>query len=105
MSVDVTQKNDHISKYHAIGEQRFYRNLLCYAINKLIKIRDEEYPGTSPELEFLEHSERFLFLYRREADPTYLEISKLFRKAAHKIYRMMLKKGMTNKNLKFLNIV
>lgn len=105
MSVDATLKSDYVSRYNAVGEQKFYRNLLCYAINKLIKIRDDEYSGTSPELEFLDYSERFLFLYRREGDSIYLELSKVFRKAAHKIYRMMLKKGMTPKNMKFLNVV
>lgn len=104
MSGDLLKSN-FIEKYHSVGEQKFYKFLLSYAINKLIKIRDEEYIGTSPELEFLEYSERFLFLYRRENQEVHIEMSRLFRKAAHKIYRIMLKKGMTQRNAKFLNLV
>jgi hypothetical protein len=105
MNADAILKNDYVSRYQAAGEQRFYHNLLSYAVNKLIKIKDEEFLGISPELEFLEHSESFLFLYRRESDPVYLELSRVFRRAANKIYRMMLKKGMTQRNSKFLNVV
>ena len=35
----------------------------------------------------------------------YLDIAKVFRKVAHKIYRVMLKKSLTPKNSKFLNLV
>jgi hypothetical protein len=98
-------KRDFVDKYHSVGEQKFYRFLLVYAINKLIKIRDGEYKGTSPELEYLDYSERFVFLYRREAEEVYLKLAHIFRKAGNKIYRMMLKKGLTKKNSKFLNIV
>lgn len=105
MSGDPLNK-DLIDKYNSVGQQKFYRFLLTYAINKLIKIRDGDYKGTSsPELEFLEYAERFLQLSRREGDEVYLDISKIFRKAAHKIYRIMLKKQMTERNFKFLNLV
>lgn len=103
---DALLNKDFIDKYNSLGEDKFYRFLLTYAINKLIKIRDGEYRGTSsPEIEFLEFSEKFLLLSRREGDEVYLNISKVFRKAAHKIYRMMLKKKMTARNIKFLNLV
>ncbi len=105
VDADTTLKQDFVERYRSVGEQKFYRNLLCYAINKLIKIRDDEYTGTSPEIEFISYSERFLFLYRRESDPVNLELSRVFRKAANKIYRMMLKKEMTQRNPKFLNVV
>lgn len=102
---DALQTKDYVSRYHSIGEQRFYRDLLHYAVTKIISINKGEYKGTSPELEFLDYSERFLFLYRRESEDTYLELSKVFRKAGHKMYRIMLKKGMTPRNAKFLNLV
>ena len=97
-------RND-IDKYNSVGEQKFYRYLLCQAINKLIKIRDGEYKGISPEIEYLNYSERFLFLYRHEDDEAYLKLSSIFRKAAHKIYRFMLKRNMVARNSKFLNVV
>lgn len=99
-------KHDFVDKYNAVGEQKFYRFLLCYAINKLIKIRDGEYKeASSPELEFLDYAERFLILYRRDDQDSYIGMSRTFRKAAHKIYRIMLKKQMTERNAKFLNLV
>ena len=98
--------NDFIDKYHSVGEEKFYKFLLTYAINKLIKIKDGEYKETvSPELEFVEYADKFLKLSRREGDEKYLHISKIFRKAAHKVYRVMLRKKMTEKNVKFLNLV
>ncbi len=105
MNADTTFKQDFVDRYQSVGEHKFYRNLLSIAINKLIKIRDNEFTGTSPEIEFISYSERFLFLYRRESDPINLELSRVFRKAANKIYRLMLKKEMTQRNPKFLNVV
>jgi hypothetical protein len=98
-------KNDYLDKFFAIGGQGFYRYLICDAINKLIKIERNEYRGISPELECLNSSDKFLFLYRRENNEYYLDISRIFRKAGHKIYRLMLQKGMTEKNNRFLNLV
>jgi hypothetical protein len=63
------------------------------------------YKGQSPDLEFLEYYDKFMILYRREGDPNYLEVARIFRRAAHKIYRLMLKKQMTSHNAKFLNLV
>lgn len=103
MSADVITSD--LDKYHTIGEQKFYKHLLCQAIAKIVKIRNDEYKGTSPEMEYLNFSEKFLILYRREGIMEHLEVSKIFRKAAHKIYRIMLKKKMISVNSKFLNLV
>lgn len=100
-----TLKTDFVDKYNSVGEQKFYRFLLCYGIDKLLKIKSNDYKGTSPELEFLDYAGRFLILYRRDDRDIYLAMSRTFRKAAHKIYRIMLKKEMTTKNAKFLNLV
>jgi len=103
MNVDIL-KNDSIDKYHAIGQEKFYKSLLCGAISGLTKIKNGDFKGISPEIEFLSCSDKFLFLYRRESDVKYLELSRIYRRAAHKIYRLMLKKGMTKRNDKFLNL-
>jgi len=97
-------KNEYVTKYLA-GEHRFYRFLLTLALNKLVMITDGELHGITPELEFLQYSEKFMVLYRREGDAIFLEIAKLFRRAANKVYRVMLKKGLTKINNKFLNVV
>lgn len=104
MSVDVL-KEEFVPKYLAVGEQKFYRFLLVYALNKLIAIEREVYKGEVPNLEFLDYHDRFIILYRREGEEIYLQVARLFRKAAHKIYRVMLKKKMTEMNPKFLNVV
>lgn len=100
MSIDVLTQ-----EYSADGEQKFYRYLLVSALNKLVLIDKGTYKGITPELEFLDYHDRFIILYRREGDEIYLRVAQLLRKAAHKIYRIMLKKKMTVFNAKFLNTV
>lgn len=104
MGVDVL-KQEFVPKYLANGDQKFYRFLLLYAVNKLIAIEKDVYKGEVPNLEFLNYYDRFIILYRREGDEVYLQVARVFRKAAHKIYRIMLKKKMTEPNPKFLNLV
>jgi len=98
-------KQEFLTKYVAIGEQKFYRFLLIYALNKLILISKNEHKGSTPDLEFLKYHDQFVILYRREGEENYLNMAKIFRKAGHKIYRIMLKKGLTPQNNKFLNLV
>ena len=104
MSVEALKQN-FVPKYLATGEQKFYRFLLLYALNKLIYIEKGSFKGKSPELEFLDYHEQFIILYRREGEDVYLELARVFRRAAHKVYRVMLKKKMTERNAKFLNMV
>jgi hypothetical protein len=104
MSVDVL-KQEFVPKYLAAGEQKFYRFLIIYALNKLVAIEQGVYKGEVPNLEFLSYYDRFIILYRREGDEVYLQVARLFRKAGHRIYRIMLKKKMTEVNPKFLNLV
>lgn len=98
-------KQEFVPKYLAGGEQKFYRFLLLLALNKLILIEKGIYKGITPDLEFLDCHDRFIILYRREGEEVYLKIARIFRRAAHKIYRTMLKKDMTAINAKFLNLV
>lgn len=104
MSVEALKKN-FVPKYLATGEQKFYRFLILYALNKLIYIEKGSFKGTSPELEFLDIYDQFIILHRREGEDIYLELARVFRRAAHKVYRVMLKKSMTERNAKFLNLV
>jgi len=99
-------KNEFVDKYLLVGPDKFYKFLLFYAIKKLVKISDQDQKNIkSPEMEFLDYSEKFLVLYRRDGNIIFLELSGVFRKAAHKVYRMMLKKGLTPFNSRFLNLV
>lgn len=97
-------KKGFVPRYLAAGELRFYRFLLVYALNKLIRIEKDSFKGRSPELEFLDIYDEFIILYRREGEEIYLDLARVFRKAAHKVYRVMLKKNMTEKNSRFLNL-
>lgn len=94
-----------ISKYNSFGTDKFYKFLLNYAINKVININENDKLSISPEIELMEYYDKFLVLYRREDDLIYLDIAKLFRRAANKVYRILLKKNMTDKNSKFFNLV
>jgi hypothetical protein len=104
MSVEGLKK-EFVPKYQAVGESKFYRFLLLYALNKLIFIEKGSFKGVSPETEFLDYYDQFIILYRREGEEVYLDLARVFRRAAHKIYRIMLKKKMTEKNPRFLNLV
>lgn len=104
MNTDFLQK-EFVEKYQKIGEERFCQFLLVYALNKLVSMEKKEYKGVSPELEFLEYYNQFIILYRREGKDIYMVIAKTFRKLAHRIYRIMLKKKLTSVNKKFLNMV
>lgn len=98
-------KKEFVGKYLEAGEQKFYRFLLLYALNQLILIKAGTFRGSQPDLELLDYHDRFLIMYRREGDEVYLSIARSFRKVAHKIHRIMVKKNMTARNAKFLNLV
>ena len=107
MSVEAL-KTKFVPKYLEAGEEKFYRFLLLYALNKLIfisKLGKDSFKGKSPEMEFLDCYDQFIILYRREGEEVYLDLARVFRKAGHKVYRVMLKKKMTEKNNRFLNLV
>lgn len=104
MSVEALKK-EFVPKYLAAGEAKFYKFLLLYALNKLVYLEKGSYTGVSPELDFLNYYEQFIILYRREGEGVYLDLARVFRRAAHKIYRILLKKKMTEKNIRFLNLV
>jgi len=90
----------HISK----GDVKFYNMLIVYSLNNIILIIKNDFKGTSPNIELMDYYDQFIILYRREGDAKYLQIAKLFRKAANKIYRIMLKKNLATKNTRFLNV-
>lgn len=97
-------KNDLVKKFKEDGEDKFCRFLLIYAMNKIVLIDKKEYKGIPPDQEFLSYHDKYIILYRREGDEIYLQLAKIFRKIAHKMYRISLKKGLTNYNKKFLNL-
>lgn len=104
MNLDVLKK-EFLPRYLKLGDEKFHNFLIFHGISILVKIQNNEYKGLSPDLQYLEYYSQFLVLYRREGNASYLVMAKNFRKAAHKLYRVMLKKKLTPINLKFLNLV
>ena len=98
-------KKDFLEKYKNIGKVKFYKFPLVYSVQKLIVLEKKEFTIIPPNIELLEYYDQFIILYRREGDEIYLEIAKIFRRVAHKIYRIMLKRNLTPRNNKFLNLV
>jgi hypothetical protein len=98
-------KKEIINKYKKMGQEKFNRFLVTYCLNILINIQEGNHAGMLPHIELLNYYDKFLAAYRSENKEEYLEIAYSFRKIAHKIYRLSLKKKIAEKNLKFLNIV
>ena len=97
-------KKEFLDKYTALGPEKFYNALLFYSVKKLMAFeKDKSLPLIN--LELLEYYDQFIILYRRAGDDNCLEVAKIFRKVAHKMYRLMLKKSLTPRNNKFLNLV
>lgn len=97
--------NDYVDKYKAKGYDRFYAYLLSSAVSDLIKIQEGKDGINNPATVFLDLAERFVRQYRCENETIFLDISKAFRKAGHKIYRLMRKQNLIPKNNRFLQAV
>jgi hypothetical protein len=105
MSAELLKK-EFVPKYIAAGEpNKFYRSLLFYALNKMVIIEQGFPKGVSPDVAFLDYHDQFIILYRREGEEHYLYMAHAFRRAAHKIYRVMRRKNMIPYNPRFLNLV
>lgn len=96
-----------INKYATIGNEKFFRFLISYAENRIANDTSaRKIKGyLSPEVELLDYYEKFMFLYRKESNKDLLNIAKIFRRAAHATYRILLKLKLTRKSQKFLNLV
>jgi hypothetical protein len=92
-----------INKYSTVGEEKFYKFLITYALNRIVETSPKD--NYNPAMELMDYYDMFLKLYRREGEDIYMDLARQFRRAGHKIYRVILKKGLTEKNAKFLNLV
>lgn len=90
-----------VKKLHELGEDKFYQFLCSYASNSSPDDRKKQ----SPEIELMNYADRFLHLYRKENVDIYSTISFIFKRAAHKIYHILLKQSKTKKSRRFLNII
>ena len=100
---DVAVRKEFLDKFLSYGEDKFYKFIIVYGLEKVILMKDKKYDGISPDLELLGFYEKFLIFYRRDQDADLLVIARSFRRAAHKIRRIMVKQGLpTKQNNKFL---
>lgn len=104
---NIVNSYDFISKYKSVGKERFYRFLISYGIGKLVKIKDGyDTDVAAPEIELLDYHDRFMIAFRKGQGDDYLELAKLFRRAAHKIYRASVKSNLIKqRDPRFLSIV
>lgn len=99
-------KQEFVPKYKAAGEpNKFYRSLLFLALNKMVIIEQGFLKGVSPDVAFLDCHDQFIILYRREGEEHYLDMARAFRRAAHKMYRVLRRKNLIPYNPRFLNLV
>jgi hypothetical protein len=103
--MDDNFKNALIKEYLENGERAFYKKLLSNSVKKIALLIKDKSGNSFPDMELLAISEMFLNYYRMEGEEVYLNISKVCRKAAHKLYRVLLKQHLVKKNKIFLNLV
>jgi hypothetical protein len=96
-------RNIFLAKYTKAGNEKFYDFLVEYATNRVDNASDIK--GATPEIELMNYYDQFLEMYREDGDDIYLDMAKVFRRAGHKIYLLMVKREMIRKNDKFLNLV
>ena len=103
--MDDNFKNALVKSYLENGESIFYKKLLANSIKKITFLLQDSNKKNFPHKELLDVSNFFLQAYRSEGDEIYLNICKICRKAAHKVYRVLLKKHLIKENNNFLNLV
>lgn len=95
-----------VKEFLTNGESKLYNSLLSQSVKQIILLMNEDKKNKIyPDKMLLTMSNKFLKQYRISGDESYLKISKILRRAAHKIYRVLLKKHLVAKNNDFLNLV
>lgn len=91
-----------------MGQKEFYSRLLKQG---LLILSDSNEKIKHPENIYLEAHDILIILHRNDTSNNILyknnllEVAALYRKAAHKMYRVMLKTNLTTYNKKFLQLV
>lgn len=96
-------KSIFLAKYEKAGNEQFYDFLVSYGTNRINNAN--EIKGATPEVELMNYYEQFLTLFRITDEKIYIDIARVFRRASHKIYLLMVKKEMIRRSDKFLNLV
>jgi len=94
-------------KYNKMGDYNFYNYLVTYCNGKISLIEESKYSDIYPHIEMMKYHDMAIKLFRVEnyKDNILIKLAKIFRKVAHKVYRLMLKKQLIEKNYLFLTEV
>ncbi len=95
---DESVKNN-ITQLTKRGEDGFYRHLVAVGVKRSVSIQH-------PEEEFLQMADSFLQLNRRTGEQIHADLYRLFRRAAHALYRQFNNNNTKSKvNNRFLHAV
>lgn len=90
---------NYIERLNKNGEEAFYRHLIAIGVKRSVNVKN-------PENEMMDMSESFLQLNRRTGEEVYAVFYRLFRRAAHTLYRQLDNKNSQKKsNNRFLHAV
>lgn len=89
-----------LHKYSMVGDEKFYNFLVKFSLDQR-SIPDER----SSALKLMDYHAVFLKLYRKEGDEIYADIARVFRKAAHKVFRVLCRRGLESRNNIFLYLL
>lgn len=100
--ISVKDRDYKLDLFNVMGEESFVQKIVDLS---LIKAIDDNYQN--PELDILDKADGFVELYRKTSKKEYLDVARALRKAAHLVYRKLLKEVKhKQKNLhRFLNLV
>lgn len=100
MAKNITEK--HIEEYKKIldkkGEEGFYRHAVATGIKLSVKT-------DHPEIDMLDLADCFLLLNRQTGEPLYSDFARIFRRAAHTLFRQFNKEEDKQISKKFLRAV
>lgn len=92
-------KQEYVGILKRRGEHGLYKRAIG---DFFIRTRDVQHP----EIELLDISEGFFVLHRKTGEEAFLTIGRILRKAAHYLYRELLRNGHNSEtNMRFLNLV
>jgi hypothetical protein len=92
---------ENILKDYLTNKQNFVRNLKIHSDEKVKSYKE----GKGPDIILIELSDLMLKKYRQTGNKNFLELCSLMRVMAHNIHWTMIKKGLSNKSKKFINVV
>ena len=92
--------NNYVAMLKEHGENGLYRRAIGAGFLRLAK-------NNNPDLEILDYADAFFSLYRRTGDDSYFSIGKALRRAAHAVYRELMRQNKDKKPnyQRFLNVV